>query len=218
MQFAMSSQSHEETSPSTTIVSKPLRVKDEHHRFMSGEDKIKSAVELALEKTAGMKVTPEDVAAIQDKKLRGRARGLAAKFMDGQKTSSDLKKELSQTDQEEREHLRAALSEELFSFVQLGADCERPLEGLEAIAGGERKAHLKKLEGLIETYRAEYSKAKEKRTSSLLNSLKRRGISGSAVLPNLRDDEEWLKTSENLRSAREPELNELRALFLKPSE
>ena len=184
---------------------------------MSGEEKIKSAVELALEKTAGMKVTPEDVAAFQDKKLRDRARGLAAKFMDGQKRSSDLEKELSQTDREEREQFRATLSEELFSFVQLGADCARPLEGLEAIAGGERKAHLKKLEALIETYQAEYSKAEEKRTSNLLDSLKKGGISGSAVLPNLRDDEEWLKTSENLRSTREPELNELRALLLKSS-
>lgn len=178
------------------------------------DDKIKSAVEIALEKTSGMKATPEEIRALNEKELEARTSGLVAKYVDGEKGLKELEKELSKGEEEERGKTRSAMLKELLSSIELGVDNERAIEGLTALGGGDTGRELEELKSILQAFDLEHTKAEEQRSSTLLGELKARGVGGSALLPNLEDDEKWRAASLELRTAHEAKLDKLRAALL----
>ncbi len=92
---------------------------------------IKSALELALEKTKDLKVDP---AVMEANDLRQEGKKAAGLYLD-QPESSDLAKKLSSVPKDKRIHLRAGMSEILLSQIQLPTN-EASLGKLERIAAG----------------------------------------------------------------------------------
>ncbi len=178
---------------------------------MTKENKIKSAVELALERTRGMKASPEEISALQQKELEARAKGLAAKYIDGEKTIKALNRELDEIEEGGGNKLKSAVLKELLSFIELGSDCTRAIEGIEALSGPEVKPEMVKLEQLFTVYEQQYAQRRQQRSSQLLEELKERKVHGSAVIPNLLVDELWQTTSEELLTSHENELDNLLA-------
>ncbi len=92
---------------------------------------IKSALELALEKTKDLKVDPEAIAANE---LRQEGKKAAGLYLDDP-ASSDLGKKLSACPKEKRIHLKTGMLEILQAQLQLPTN-EAALEKLERIAQG----------------------------------------------------------------------------------
>jgi len=178
---------------------------------MTENNKIKSAVELALERTIGMKATPEEISALQEKELEARAKGLTVKYIAGEKTIKALTREFEEMADEGGSKLKSAVLKELLFSIELGSDCSRAIEGIKALSGPEANPEIAKLDQLITAYEKGYALRRQKRSSELLEELKERGIHGSAVMPNLLVDELWQTTSEELRASHEKELDNLLA-------
>ncbi|HOV86943.1 MAG TPA: hypothetical protein PLM79_11305 [Syntrophobacteraceae bacterium] len=157
---------------------------------------IKSTLELILEKTRHMTLTEEE------KKEQARAdllislRVLVQKYQNGVLSLRDFASEYDRVRSSSREDAAGLLREELFRQLDpqkdntsvltlLGEICSVAVSGITAVLDESREA---------------VSRALEERTKHKLEELRNdRGISGSAVLPNLEADPRWKEDRERIR-------------------
>jgi len=96
----------------------------------------------------------------------------------------------------EKDLVDQVLREELVARLEVEANSQELLKMLEYAAKPSSPA-VKKALG---EFGKKAEKQKEARRKGLLDELKRKGISGSAVLPNLDADPEWAEARSELKS------------------
>jgi len=159
------------------------------------DDRIKSARELAMERLAGMSgLTPEEQAEQREKEYAPRGAAIAQKYLQGKIRSRELNRELEHYQDENRAAVRKGLVSALCDAVVIwdGAGSVKAIDGLSAVIGDtELTAIRQEVEAIAgdfireaEQRRAEYAElARQKLTG--------RGISGTAVWPNVAEDDGW---------------------------
>lgn len=169
---------------------KPFRV---GLRFIGLEEavmaEIRSTMDIIMERAKKYSVTEEEKRDFKRRELEGKIKGFIQRYVDGLMAGERLEEEIADLREEEQEELDRLIRKEALDLVQPGRDNERLLEILSSVAGmdvGPIAGLLKDFDGRIENERA-------KREEVLRADLERKGISGSAVVPNLEADEEWLR-------------------------
>lgn len=148
---------------------------------------IKSTLDLVLERTKNLTMTEAEKVSLQRKQLEGKIRGWVQKYLDGHMDLKAVKAEMVAIPQNCQEAGRDILKNILLEQID---------------AQGDNGAVLDLLEGILEKSRAPYFAAVEKFQKTLATGRSRfletlaaglaeRGISGSAVKPNLDRDEAW---------------------------
>jgi hypothetical protein len=185
------------------------------------EEEIKSAFELAMERVARMpRLTPEEMAEQKEREYGPQGIAIAVKYLDGALSDTDLPRELRRHEGSQLSIVRRALISKLCREIQfekgLGA-ARRALNGLAQIAP-EKTALIDQCRESFLRIAGEFQAAKEKGSGEFgitaKEQLRRLGISGSAVRPNLTESELWKEELSRIRLSFEPELEQIRTSLI----
>lgn len=173
---------------------------------------IKSTLDIIMEKAKRFSVTEEEKKGFKRQELEGKIKGLVQKVVDGVMDSERFQVEVTALQAKEKELVDRILKEEVVARIELGSNNEALLRILENIAGPASPAIRK----VLAEFEKKAEKEKESRRKTAVENLKKKGISGSAVLPNLEADPEWIRMRSEVKRQLQKEIRE-RLKFLPTS-
>jgi hypothetical protein len=151
---------------------------------------IKSAIELAMERTKNLVMTEEERKSFTAKELENKIRAVVRRYLEGIIEEDGVNKEISAIEGDERS-MKPVLVDLLVEAFDAKGRNERLLELLSAIAG-EAKASLKQeLETMQRRYVEQTEKGETTVRQRIMDRLREMGITGSAVEPNIEEWDEW---------------------------
>ena len=156
---------------------------------------IKSTLDIIMEKTRGMTMSDEEKREMKQKEVSDRIRGLTQKFLDGIITYENLKKEISPENGDEKEMTLKAVTGILFPKLIPGEDNYPIIQ----ILGIFNEIDIKSIEKIITESERKIENEKSIYNSKLKKKIEEKGISGTAVIPNLNADREWIQKVENIK-------------------
>ena len=163
---------------------------------------IKSTLEIIMEKTKGLTMTDEEKRELKRKEMMGLFRGLLQKFVDGLMDLQDIKRESEALGRGYEDMLREIIIREVAERIQPEGDNEPLLEVLEKMTGMD----IGPIRDFLTDYERKLQKEMVAREESLMKRLKKNGISGSAIIPNLEADLQWRDYVFNLKEAFQKEV------------
>jgi hypothetical protein len=170
---------------------------------------IKSSIELAMEKTKGLRLSREEKEKLKEEELYSKAQSLVNRFLEVDFHLKEAEKDLGKYSPDQREHLENLMLHYLCEAIQLDRDNDLIFQGVEAFQK-ESKNTIKKIQELIKTYRQRKEKEYKQTEKDLLKKLERQGISGSAVQPKIEGSQEWQDALAKFKPAIEDQLQVLK--------
>ena len=150
---------------------------------------IKSTLDIIMEKTKGLTMTEEEKEAFRKKETEGKVRGLLQRFLDGFIDAERLKDGIRSLGEKRYTVAREALFRECVGRMEPGADNTILLDALENAAGLD----ISPIQKIILDYNQDLEQQKMDRKQVLQKNLDGLGISGTAVIPNIHADQEWIR-------------------------
>jgi hypothetical protein len=163
---------------------------------------IKSTMEIIMEKTKDLTMTEEEKDEFKRREVAGRIKGLVQRFLDGFLDLKSIGAELSAMGEEEQSMARRFIREESVTRIGLDQDNEPIFHLLESTTGMDTKD----LKEAIESLRQILETKRRGRTVEMKRRLEARGISGTAVFPNLAADQQWAQILITLDEALQQEI------------
>jgi hypothetical protein len=171
---------------------------------------IKSTLELAMERTKKIAISKEEREEIKRKEISQKVNGLFHRYMEGHLSLHEILKEIERMDEETRTLAREILLFQWIDAFSLNDLDERLFRGIEALKGKEIDEVREKLYHLLSQCRNEKEKIKEEEKAKSEETLRREGIYGSAVEPNIEGSQHLEKELGNLDHLYEVKLKELK--------
>ncbi len=150
---------------------------------------IKSTLDIIMEKTKGLTMTEEEKEAFRKKETEGKVRGLLQRFLDGFIDAERLKDEIGSLGEKRYAVAREALLRECMGRMEPGADNTILLDALENAVGLD----ITPIQKIILDYNRDLEQQEMDRKQVLQKNLMGLGISGTAVIPNIHADQEWIR-------------------------
>ncbi len=166
---------------------------------------IKSTLELIMEKTKNLTFTEEEKRDLQIKEVRGKVKGFLMKFMDGVLDLEKLNNGIFSLKEKDPETVKDIVIRECLDRINLQSDNSMPFDVLEHVASVD----INPFKRLFSDSLNELDNAKKLQEQRLQNQIQERGISGSAVLPNLDADPEWAYFLNNAELKFQEEIKDL---------
>lgn len=179
------------------------------------EDKrINSAFEIAMERVAKMpKLSPEEIMEQKERKYKPRGEAVANKYLENSTRAKDLEIELSKYQGKEREIVRKAFLSTLCQSIEL-EDAERNQRAIEGIENLQPARGLSEIKIEIDKICNEFHQQRQQRYSMFeeleREKLRELSISGSAIKPNLEENEDWQHELKQIQLVYEPKIRQLR--------
>ena len=170
---------------------------------------IKSTLDIIMEKTRGLTMTDEEKKAFEKEEVEGRVRGFLQKFIDSIIRLEGLKKEIGAFDEKQRTSANEALIRECIARIDPEAENGSLFDVLEHVAGMDPVP----LRNIFYEFQTLLDRQKGEKEKILEESLKERGISGSAVIPNINADSEWIRCLSEMREGFNEKLSLLEKKF-----
>lgn len=162
---------------------------------------IKSTLDLIMEKTKNMTLTEEEREEILAREWRGKVRGWVQRYLDTTMNEKDLSQKFSKEDSDDLARVNKILKREILERLEPESDNEKILHLIDILPVSDRKS----MKQLIESYRKKIDTERAHVGSEIKDNLSVRGVSGTAVVPNLENDTAWKdfleKAKETLRQA-----------------
>jgi len=168
---------------------------------------IKSTLDIIMERTRGLTMSDEEKKTFRKNEVDGKVRGILQRFLDGLINRGRLKREIDALFKERHEMTKEALIKESLFRIDPKGDNAAILDVLEHVAGVD-PAPFKKI--LAEFHR-DLEQYKIDRQSALLGNLEKKEISGTAVIPNIKADQEWARYISEIEKRLQAELDLLRS-------
>ncbi len=167
--------------------------------------KIKSTLDIVMEKTKSMSMTSEDRDVLRQKDLSDQARSWAQKYLDRKMSLKEIESML-QAAGGERPATLSLLMGEVIRNIRIDEDNTLILDVLQNLCGIGRDRVM----GLIKICRDELHGKMAEQLDRLMAGLGQEGISGDAVIPNIARDKSW---QDELLQARQDLIGELGSLL-----
>ena len=171
---------------------------------------IKSTLELALERTKKMAISEKEKEEIRQKKLLEKAKGLFHRYREGHAPLSELQKEIERMDEKMSAAVKDFLLSQWVDALSPKEEDERLIKGIEWLKNARIEEVPERFRHLLSQYQEEMEKMRHEARTRLEKALKREGIAGSAVEPNVEGDLLWKEAAENLDHLYEGKLEEIR--------
>jgi hypothetical protein len=167
---------------------------------------VKSAIELAMERTKHLVPTREEREELGRREAEKRARALVRRALEGELAPGVLQRELHALESDEPNFLsRETACRECLLGAQLHEKGDRAIEVLRGLSCEKADA----LGDLLRRYRASEEALSQTASERLLAELQAAGISGPSVIPNPESDPEWREGRARLQDAFEGERDRL---------
>jgi hypothetical protein len=157
---------------------------------------IRSTLDIIMEKTKGLTMSEQERRAFKEQEMAGKVKGLIQRYLDGAVAMDKLKGEIAALAEKDEDMVRMMIIKESIPRIEIGEYNESILRILEETTGLDTvsiRTALKDFEDKLE-------QEKGLREKELIKSLNKKGISGSAVLPNLEADPEWGQRVSEMRN------------------
>lgn len=169
---------------------------------------IKSTLDLVMEKTRHLTLSQEEKEAQNRIEVNKRLQGLLQKYQDNLLRKENLNKELDNLKIAYNLNVDEMLADLLLNSLKIGRDNTVFLELLNEIFG----LNLSGIETIFQNFKATVKSASKKRVDQIKTDLSvKRFISGSAVVPNLESDREWLSMLGHIMDGFDQTLNKEKA-------
>jgi hypothetical protein len=170
---------------------------------------IKSAVELAMERTKGLRLSHEEKEKVREEEIQSRAVGLVNRYLGVDFHLREVEKELAKVDPSQRQHLEKLFIQNLIEALNLDRDNDLIFQGLETFRPASAWT-VKKIKDLNEKYQSRKKEEFRKTEVDLSARLERLGIGGSAVHPRVEGSPEWEEALARFKPGFEEELKKLK--------
>jgi hypothetical protein len=174
------------------------------HAGYSAMAEIKSTLDIIMEKAKKFSVTEEERQGFKRQELEGKIKGLVQKTIDGILDSQRFRVEVTALQAKDKDLVDQILKDEVVARIEVEVNSEALLAILENTAGSEKTAVKKTLAD----FAMKTAKQKDSRRKTLLESFKKKGISGSAVVPNMDADPEWARVKAEMRRQLQEKIRE----------
>jgi len=171
---------------------------------------IKSTIELAMEKTKKFAISEKEKEEMKQKEVVQKASSLFHRYRDGHLSLNEVLKEVEKMEERTARDVKKSLLSQWIDALSLNDDDERTLKGIESLKQRAIDEIREKFYHLLSQYQEEKEKVKEKMRSKLAEALKKDGIYGSAVEPNLDKSDLWKKENEKLDLSYKAKLEEIK--------
>ncbi len=148
---------------------------------------IRSTLDIIMEKAKGLTVTDEDKKDFAEKEVQGRVKGFFQKTLDGILSIQQLKAEMASFDEERQPAAKKELREACLNAMTVEGDNQSLFEMLDQLL----ECDIKPLLDQIDEFQEQQKKEHSKRAEAQIETLKSLGVSGSAIIPNLRANPSW---------------------------
>ena len=171
---------------------------------------IKSSVELAMERTKKFALSDQEKEELKRKEVLQKASSLFHRYRDGHLSLNEVLKQIEKMEEKTATTVRQSLLSQWIDSLSLDDGHERTFKGMESLKRQSLDEVRKKFQHLLSQHQAEKEKVKEKMRIQLAEALKKKGIYGSAVEPNLEKSDLWTKESETLHHSYKMKLEEIK--------
>jgi hypothetical protein len=162
---------------------------------------IKSTLELVLERTRHLTLTEDEKREQAVAELKKSLRGLVQKCQDGAMAPHRFREELQRMQSNSQVDDRGIVFDEISRRLELEKDCMWPLNLLADVFGINPQG----IRAISDEYRKALAEAAEDRIEKIRMELaENEGISGTAVVPNLADDREWVLEQQRIHERFKP--------------
>ncbi len=182
------------------------------------DDTVKSALEIAMERISAMpKLTPEEITEQKEQQYKPIGEALGRRFLQGSIREADLLSELKSDDKEQHRTVRRFCIVTLCGSIQLEDEdaADKAFSGLDVLAG-KGNEFCNDIRSEWDPIRNDFERQKEEKYAEFekiaYEDLHRCGISGSAVRPNLNENESLHMELETLSRAFEPRIERFRSM------
>ena len=165
---------------------------------------IKSTLDIIMEKAKKFSVTEEERQGFKRQELEGKIKGLVQKTIDGILDSERFQVEVTALQAKDKDLVDQVLKEELVTRLEVEQNSQELLKMLEYVAGSTSSGVRK----VMADFAKKGEKQKEIPRKILLESFMKKGVSGSAVVPNLDADPEWARVRSEIRQQLQEEIRE----------
>jgi hypothetical protein len=173
---------------------------------------IKSTLDLVMEKTKNLNLSNEEREQQESKEIKNRLRGLVQKFQDNILSTDNLRSDYQKLKKEYGLTSNRLLIEEICSQIQPGKDNHARFDLLAEF----KVPDFERLKSVLQEFQTVLDTAAGQRHKILKDQLaKTHFISGSAVVPNLENDDGWRQTSEKIKLKYNRLLDEEKSKILK---
>ncbi len=148
---------------------------------------IKSTLDLIMEKTQNMVLTEDEKEEIRRKELNGKIKGWIQQYRDNVMRLDAIKSEIQKEEKDRQVALKKTLKKEIIRHIEPDEDNTKLFQLLEEILGINKDSII----NMINRFQEILDTEKINKTNERKNRLNEKGISGTAVVPNLDSDKEW---------------------------
>jgi hypothetical protein len=171
---------------------------------------IKSTLELAMERTKKIAISEEEREEIKRKEMLQKVNGLFHRYREGHLPLNEILREIERMDRKMRTMGKEILLSQWIDALSLSDKEESLFKGIESVKQRSIDEVKQKFNHLLSEYQKEKEKIKHTESAQLEDLLRREGIYGSAVVPNIEGSEIWKKESEKLDHSYRTKLEEIK--------
>lgn len=157
---------------------------------------IKSTLDLIMEKTRNMSLSVEEKEELKTRELMGRLRGFIQKGLEGTLSVSQLRAEI-ESERKKSPHTDHHLMAALVARIEPDGENERIFQIMEEVSCRDSAPFRR----VVLECRQDMERLKDRSVEVLSKALKKRGITGSAVVPNPALDPAWRNAYEERKTA-----------------
>jgi hypothetical protein len=150
---------------------------------------IKSAIELAMERTKNLIMDDREKEAHIQKEKEIKVRTILRRYLEEMLSADEAKKELDTI--EDAESRRTTVVKAILDEIHLKSGNKRLFELLRVLEIDLSEGSMKELEGLSKAFLGQMEKTVSVVQERILRKLRDQGISGDAVEPNIQAWQEW---------------------------
>jgi len=148
---------------------------------------------LAMERTKKIAISEEEREEIKRKEIMQKATGLFHRYMEGHIPFNEILKEIERMEEKTGTIVKGFLLTQWINALSLNDKEERFIKGIESFKNRGINEVTQKLRHLLSQYRTEKEKVKQEVKVQSIEALRKEGIYGSAVEPNIEVSQLWEK-------------------------
>lgn len=167
---------------------------------------IKSTLDIIMEKAKGFTVTEQEKKAFRERAFEEEVYGLLQKYLDGLMDVERFKEEIRGLGEGRQKEVREVLKKACMERIDPEAENGPILEVIESLVG----IATQPISRIISEFVANLESIKRTKEKVLSESLVKKGISGSAIIPNIRALPEWEQNLSEIKAEFHERLRQIR--------
>jgi hypothetical protein len=162
---------------------------------------IRSTLDIIMEKTKGLTASEEEKKAFRKKELRGKIQGLVQKYLDGLLNVGDIESTIESESAEQQSEMKILMIDILLQHLDPLDDTAQDNDRVLDLLAKALKMDIAPYFKLLEDMKQRMAGEKTARLRELKKQLAQKGVSGTAVEPNLLMDASWPAYIEGAKEA-----------------